>query len=130
MADLGVVPGFSFKIIDEDIAELTHEVPSSENHKFVLLSEDTCQMTASRFRRVSLGLGFTPFKCVKIQFVEVVEGSSLIVDTTMASEDDDFIFVVGHGVVGSGFWSSNLAHGVFRRPLGFLVRRLMPLEGG
>lgn len=87
-------------------------------------------MATSGFRRVAFCFGFSPFEGVEVHFVEIVEGGPLVVDSSVASEDDDFVLVVGHGVVGSGFGASDFAHGVFGWALGFLVGGLVPLEGG
>ena len=130
MSNFRVTPGLSLKVINEDVAELGDKVPSSENNQFIFLGQQTCQVTTSGFRRVSFCFGFSPFKSIKVEFVEVVESSALVVDSSVASENDDFVLIVSHGVVGSGLWSSNLAHSVFRRSLGFLIGGLMPLEGG
>ena len=87
-------------------------------------------MATSGFRRVAFCFGFSPFEGVEVHFVEIVEGGPLVVNSSVASEDDDFVLVVGHGVVGSGFRPSDFAHGVFGWALGFLVGGLVPLEGG
>ena len=130
MVDFWVIPCFGFKIIDEDVVELGDEVPSSEDEEFIFLGQEGCQVTTSGFGRVTFCFDFSPFEGVEVHFVEVVEGGSLVVDSSVASEDDDFVLVVGHGVVGSGFGASDFAHGVFGWALGFLVGGLVPLEGG
>ena len=130
MIDFGVIPCFSFKIVHEDVIELSDEVPSSEDEKFVLLGQEGGQVATSGFGRVAFCLGFSPFEGVEVHFVEIVEGGPLVVDSSVASEDDDFVLVVGHGVVGSGLGPSDFAHGVFGWALRFLVGGLVPLEGG
>ena len=40
MVDFGVIPGFGFKIVDEDVIELSYEVPSSEDEEFIFLGEE------------------------------------------------------------------------------------------
>ena len=130
MADLWVGPSFGFKIIDEQVVELQNEVPSSENKELILLGDQTGEMAASRLRWISFGFGFFPLKRVKVQFVEIIEGSALVVHTSLTPENDNFILVVGHRVVGTWLRSAYLAHCVFGRPLGFLVGWLEPLKSG
>ena len=130
MVQFRVTPGLSFKVVDEDIAKLGYEVPPSKNHQLFFLCHEGCSMTASSFRRVAFSFGLTPFKGIKVEFIEVVEGSPLVVDTSMSSKNDNLIFEVGHGVVGSWFGSTDLGHGILGRANGLLVGRLEPLELG
>ena len=85
-------------------------------------------MSTTWFRWITFCFRFSPFECIQVQFVDVIERGPLVVDTSMSTEDDDLVLEVSHRVVGSGLWSSDLAHGVFGWALGFLVWRLEPLE--
>lgn len=116
MTQFGVSPGLSLEIIDEEVVELQDKVPTSKNEEFILLGEQTGNVSSSGFRRVTLGLGFSPFKGIQIEFVDIIEGGSLIVHSSVSSKDDNLVLIVGHGVIGSGFRPSNLAHGIFRCP--------------
>ena len=86
-------------------------------------------MTTSGLRGISFSLWLPPLECVEVQFIDIVEGSALIIDSSVSSENDDFIFEVGHRVVGTRLWSSNFAHCILGRSLGFLIGRLGPLKG-
>jgi hypothetical protein len=67
-------------------------------------------MTTSGLRRIAFGLGFSPFKAFKVKLINVIKGSSMIIDPTMATKDNNFIFVPGHRMVGSRFRSTNFGH--------------------
>ena len=73
-------------------------------------------MAASGLWRSSFGLGLLPLEALEIEFIDVVEGASIVVDAAMASKDDDFVFVGGHGMVGPGLRPSNFGHGIFGDP--------------
>ena len=46
-------------------------------------------MTSTAFRRIVGGLDLLPVLSLKVENEEIVEGDSLVVDTTMASEHVD-----------------------------------------
>ena len=87
-------------------------------------------MSSSGLWGISLCLGLAPFEGLQIELVDIIKGGSLIVDTSMSSEDNDFVFMVGHRVIGTGFWSTDFGHGVLWGSDRFLVGRLRPLESG
>ena len=130
MVHLRVVPSLSLEVVDKQVIELRDEVPPSKNQQFVLLSQQTCQVSTSRLRWVSLCLRLPPLESIQVQFVKVVESCPLVINSSVTSENDDLVLIVSHGVVSSGLRSSDLAHGVLGGSLGLLIGRLIPLEMG
>ena len=130
MGNFRILPGFIFQIINENIVELKVEVPSTEDHHLRLMGHYCGNMTSSWFWWVSFWFWFSPFKSVEVQLINVIEGSSLIVNTTMSSENNQFIFVVDHGVICSWLWSTDLGHSILWWSNRFLIGWLIPLEEG
>lgn len=73
---------------------------------------------------------FGPFGCFTVIEINIVVRSSLISDTSMTSENIDFVFEKVGCAVGTWFWGTNLRFGVFGFHSGSLIRRLLPIEVG
>ena len=130
MVNFGILPSLFFNIIKENVVELEVKVPSTEDHHLGLLGHEGRDMSSSWFWWVSFWLGLSPLKSIQIQLINIIEGSPLIVNSTMPTEDNQLILVVDHGVVSSWLWSSNFGHSVFWWSNRFLIGGLVPLEEG
>lgn len=83
-------------------------------------------MASPRFGRGPFCLGFSPLECIQIEFIKVIEGCSVVIDSSVTTEYNDFVFIRGHRVIGSWFRPSDLGHCIFRDPAGFLIGGLGP----
>lgn len=71
-------------------------------------------MAAPGKRTASLDVvELVPLGSLAVEDVKVVEGNTLVVDTTVAAENEDLALVVGRSAVGPGLGSTDLAFGVF-----------------
>lgn len=88
-------------------------------------------MSSSGLGWISVGDHLVPFELVlNIQFIDIVEGGSFIIHSSMPSEDINLAFVESSSVVCSGLWGSDLGPGVLWFSNRFLIGRLEPLEVG
>jgi hypothetical protein len=64
-------------------------------------------VSSSSLWRVVAGNDLVPLFCLEVEGVQVVEGNSLVVDTTMSSEEVDLLVVEDGSRVGSGGWRAD-----------------------
>ena len=119
-----MVGGDSFRFCGSR-GEKKRKLPSEYEH-LVGVGEHAGLVATSGVRRVSFGRDEFPLPGFRIEGVEVVEGFPFVVDSSVSSEEVDFLFVEDGGVVRDGGRSSDLAFLVFGRSTGFLVGWLVP----
>jgi hypothetical protein len=71
--------------------------------------------STSAFWSTTLWIQFGPCFSFKIEGVNIIEVLSLIIDTTMATKDNDFIFEDAGSHIGSWRWSTNIGLIVLQR---------------
>lgn len=98
-----------------DLIVLFLRVPASVNEKFltrsILSGKD--RAAASSFWRASVDFELLPLFGLEIEGMNIVEVLSLVVDTTVATENDNFAFVNAGSAVGSRSGGSDVGLFVF-----------------
>jgi hypothetical protein len=90
--DIRVRPLFLLEVKDENIGVLHLRVPSTINVDLLITGEDT--VTTSSIGNVTCeGFDLLPSLSLKIKGVEIVEGNSCVVETSMSSEKVNLIVV-------------------------------------
>jgi len=100
--DIWVRPESRLKVEHDGVAELRLRVPSTVNVDSVSLTEDG--VTSSWFGWVVVWLDLFPKIGFSVEAVDVVEGNTGVVETSMTSEDVDFLSNGRGTSVGSWGW--------------------------
>ena len=64
-------------------------------------------MSSSPLWRVVAGHDLVPLFCLEVECIQIVEGNSLVVDTTVSSEEVNLLVVKDGSRVGSGGWRAD-----------------------
>ncbi len=105
--------------------------PTSVNQNLGV-GKHTSAVTTTGIGSLTSGLKFSPFKSLGVQGVEIIEGNTLVADTSVTTENVcfSFFFKVGNGVISSGLRGSNLGFAVVVRLIAcLLVGWLGPFKG-
>jgi len=130
MSDFWIYPFIFLDIVNHDVRVLRSKAPSTENHELRFVCHHRSWVSTTRIRRITLRFKFSPLVIFRIQWIQIVECQSLIIDTTMSTKDKDFILIKSCGMAISWLRSSNLRLCVLWFSSTDLIGRFTPLKGG
>lgn len=104
VVDIGIVPLISVEVITNGVSELRLRVPSTVDVEHAANREHGVTTTA--LRGVVCGLDLLPFLGFEIIAVEIVKSDSLVIDTTMTTEQVDLSIKEGGTSVSTRCWGS------------------------
>lgn len=115
--DIAVCPFLLGQIKLPNLIVLFLRVPATVDIDFLtsLMVLGKYRASTSAFWSTTLWIQFGPCFGFKIEGVNIIEVLSLIIDTTMATKDNDFIFEDAGSHIGSWRWSTNIGLIVLQR---------------
>lgn len=128
--DVDFCPEIFIHAVDKYVGELRAVWPSSYYKHVFLIRHHSCNVTASGLGRISKRFEFSPFKGLTVKSIDVVKGSLLISDTSVASKYQHRVYRsdIHSTMVISRLGGSNFAFLIFGNFPWELIGGLLPFK--